>query len=55
MSCIVWSTSSLKTKCDDEHLAWLSLGWAQVREQLCSLQSVARASRAKHYAAAVLF
>lgn len=51
-SCIVRGTSSLQTKRDDECLAWLSLGSLQVREPLCPLLSVARASGAKHYAAA---
>lgn len=44
----MWRTSSLQTKCDDERLPWLSLGWAQVRELLCPLLSVAWASEAKH-------
>lgn len=28
----MWSASPLQTECDEEHLTWLSLGWAQVKE-----------------------
>lgn len=50
------SASLLQTECDEEHLSWLSLDWAQVRELLCLLLRVSRASGAQHCAAAaVLF
>lgn len=43
-----------RTECDEEHLPWLSLGWAQVREVLCLLLRFSRASGAGCCAAAAM-